>query len=204
MKFALKIFFLGWLLAFSFACGPKDSGQIPKDIENELFKANQEFLEKKFDTALESTERVIKAHHEYLPALVLKGKILFYTKKHKEARGIFTEVLKREAGHQGALVWLARIALADKKTEAEAEKYLRHGLNNHPEDYVMHMEMARYYARIGNLRQAMVEYQKLTSLEGELDAIYRGYEALLIQHKLTERAAKIKSKRMALEGSKDK
>jgi predicted Zn-dependent protease len=189
------------LLAY---CKEKETPKIPKDVEKDLFQANQEFLDKKFDSALELTEKVMKSHSEYLPAAVLKGKILFYTKKHKEAVEVFSKILKAEPGHQGALLWLARIAVLDKKTQADAERYLLHGLNNHPEDFVLHYELAKLYNNAGNLRQAMVEYQKALMMEDELTSVYRNYEALLVQHKLSDRANRIKAKRIALEAIREK
>lgn len=191
-------------LTVAISCSEKKSQKIPQDIEKDLFQANQDFLNRKFDTALENTEKIIKAHSAYLPAAVLKGKILFFTKKYKESQKVFSEVLKQEPGHQGALLWSARIAMLDKKTEKEAEQYLLHGLNNQPEDFVMHMELARFHTKTGNLRQAMLEYQKLIATELELANAYRNYEALLLQHKLVDRAEKIKAKRMALESAKAK
>ncbi len=191
------------ILIFSY-CGEKTVQKIPPAIEKDLFQANQDFIERKFDSSLESAEKIIKAYAAYLPAQVLKGKIFFYTKKYKESEQVFSAILKKEAGHQGALLWLARIAMTEKKTEAQAESYLLHGLNNHPEDFAMHVELARFYAKTGNLRQAMVEYQKVLMSELELATAYRGYEALLVQHKLTERAEKIKARRLVLEAVRDK
>lgn len=201
-----KIGFLLNILALAAvsSCGEKNSHKIPLNIEKELFQANQDFVDRKFDNALENTEKIIKSHASYLPAAVLKGKILFFTKKYPDSRKVFSEILSQEPGHQGALLWLARLAMLDEKTQREAEQYLLHGLNNHPEDFVMHLELARYHTRTGNLRQAMVEYQKTLATELELANAYRNYESLLLQHKLVDRAEKIKTKRMVLESGKTK
>lgn len=185
-------------------CDDKPIQKIPQSVEKDLFQANQDFVDRKFDNALENAEKIIKVHSGYLPAQVLKGKILFYTKRYKESEQVFQGILKREAGHQGALLWLARILMTNKKTEAQAEAYLLHGLNNNPEDFTMHFELARFYAKTGNLRQAMVEYQKTLLTELDLSTAYRSYESLLIQHKLTDRAEKIKARRIALEVARDK
>lgn len=198
------LFFLFPVFAVISYCGEKSTHKIPPSIEKELFQANQEFLDRKFDTALEQTEKIIKAHSSYLPAAMLKGKILFFTKKYAESRRIFSEILKQEPGHQGALLWSARIAMLDQRTQKDAEQLLLHGLNNHPEDFAMHLELARFHTKAGNLRQAMVEYQQIMATELELANAYRNYEALLLQHKLVDRAEKIKAKRLALESSKTK
>lgn len=193
---------VAWMLLTIFTminCGEKNSQKIPENLQKELFEANQDFIERKFDSVLERTEKVIKANASYLPAAFLKGKTLFFTKKYQESRKVFTSMLRQEPGHQGALLWLARIAMLDQKAQEEAEQYLLHGLNNHPEDFTLHVELARLYTRKGNLRQAMVEYQKIVATELELASAYRNYESLLIQHKLVERAARIKTKRIALE-----
>lgn len=192
------------VILFLNSCGDKTVQKIPQSIEKDLFQANQDFTERKFDNALENVEKIIKAHSGYLPPQVLKGKILFYTKRYKESEQVFAGILKKEPGHQGALLWLARLAMTDKKTEALAEGYLLHGLNNHPEDFAMHVELARFYSATGNMRQAMAEYQKTLLTEFELATAYRNYEALLTQHKLVDRALKIKAKRIALEAARDK
>lgn len=191
-------------LATILSCREKASQKIPKTIEKELFQANQDFLNQKFDSSLENTDKIIRAHSDYLPAAVLKGKILFFTKRYAESRKVFSAILAKEPGHQGALLWSARVAMSDKQTEKDAEQYLLHGLNNQPEDFAMHAEMARYHTKTGNLRQAMVEYQNLIVTELELANAYRNYEALLLQHKLNERAEKIKAKRLALESKATK
>ena len=93
-------------------------------------------------------------------------------------------MINKQPGHQGALLWLARIAMSDKKSEPNAEGYLLRALNNNPEDFSMHFELAKYYERVGNLRQSMLEYEKSISFEYELVDIYRNYEKILMRHKL--------------------
>lgn len=199
MILVLRLFLVTWTCIMLSSCTKKNQHVMPKDLEKLLFDANQDFLSRKFDTSLERVEKIIKKYPEYLPAQMLAGKIRFYTKKRKEAQDIFKSILSKEPGHQGALLWLARLAMSEKKTMSNAHDLLLHALNNNPEDFALHLEMANYYNKTGNMRQAMLEYQKALGMEGELLSAYGAYEAILVRHNLKDRAARIRKKRLGLE-----
>jgi len=147
-----------------------------------LYLANRENIK-----ALKLTETMVEEEPEYVPALMLLGRIKQGLKQNEEARKVYEEVLARDPGQKNIYLLLGHLYLEVEDLEA-AGRVFGQMAERFPDNYLGHFFLGKVFALEGKEREAEKALRKTLQLEPDLEeprfALIEIYRTALDAHEV--------------------
>ena len=153
--FSLLSVFLSTLGVFLHCSEP-----ISQEDQELLFRATRSYQARKFTQSQRLLERLTRKHEDWTAAIILKGKILYFTREFSRAEKQFRIALETDPHHPYARQWLARSIATDPGRTREVVDVLRRILQRNPDDFTAHYLMARCYSRLERPEASIRHFQE--------------------------------------------
>ena len=156
--------------------------------DQRLHQALNYYRNQKFTEAGQLTQNLIRKHPDWPAPQILNAKILFITRKFREAENQLRETLDKNPNHPYARQWLARAIATQPERLTEAVAVLAQMLQRNPDDSVAHYLLARCAERLGQREKAIRHYQEAISVSATVSRAHLRLADLLNRNNLPERA----------------
>lgn len=180
----------GLLIAFvCIACGSSQGTPDAKALDA-YKKGKEAYLARNLTAAAGHFKTALDASPDFANALVMLGKVHFFSGKTDEAETCLTKALAISSAHGEALYYMARIQMLRKNT-AKAIASLESILETDPGNARANYALGELYAGTADYKNAFLHFNNALEEEPMLARIRLAYATVLAKAGLKDRARKM-------------
>ncbi|WP_243393351.1 tetratricopeptide repeat protein [Leptospira perolatii] len=131
------------------------------------------YADRNLKVAIERFEEAVAKDDSLISPRIMLGKSYYYSGKFEEAQKVFEELIEDFPGNSGSYVWLGRIQMNHSSTMDLAKKNLLFAIQSDDTQIDAHYYLAKVYEQEGNVKDALLEYNKALGIRTKFDRIHR-------------------------------
>ncbi|MCB1158914.1 MAG: tetratricopeptide repeat protein [Leptospiraceae bacterium] len=162
----MKILYIVLLFLLSFC------GTATVDLHSKMELAKSYITEHKLEEAIKVYNSILIVNSQFRPALIHKGKALFYLGKYEESKSTFSKAYKLNIADLYAAFWMYKAEFADGKGDKDLKKHLYALSELNISNLELLYQRAKLSEEDGGVQEALEMYQKALDEEPQLILIY--------------------------------